>query len=366
MKKERYISIDVFRGLIVFVMIVVNSPGSWDYVYAPLTHAHWSGCTLTDLVFPGFIFVIGLSMAISFSKLSSKLSKRNLSIKIIKRALLIFLVGLFLNGFPFVDVDWAAYRFFGVLQRIALSFLLAGLVLIHFKNKKIILGVTAGLLLSHWAILYVFGGSCPYVLEQNISQIIDVWLVGEKHLYQGYGTPFDPEGLLGVLSSSAQILIGYLIGARFVMLQRKGPKSTWFLLVASIVMIFLGMLWSIIYPVNKALWTGSYVLFSSGILGIVWVLISEILQQNLMINKFVLFRVFGLNPLFSYIVSQAVMAVLILPFFANSSLYLLMYTSCFQPVFGSYLASFLMALIYTLFVWILAYILYKKNIVVKI
>ncbi|MGY5355385.1 acyltransferase family protein [Wenyingzhuangia sp. IMCC45467] len=366
MKKERYVSVDVFRGLIVFVMIVVNSPGSWQHIYAPLAHAKWFGCTLTDLVFPGFVFVIGLSMAISFSNLNSDIPKRKFSIKIIKRSLLIFLVGLLLNGFPFVHFHLSAYRFFGVLQRIACSFLLAGLILVYVKNIKIILGVCVGLLLLHWSVLYVFGGDEPYALEKNISQTIDVWLVGKNHLYQGYGIPFDPEGLLGVLSSAAQILMGYLMGVKFIKSKKRGQTTTMSLLLISVFLILLGLLWSKIYPINKSLWTGSYVFFSTGILGVVWLLISKMVQQNLIVDKFVFFRVFGLNPLFSYMLSQAFMSVLILPIFNKNSLYSLLYKNGYQPLFGDYLGSLFMAISYTLLVWIFAYILYKKKIVVKI
>lgn len=363
MKKERLLSIDIFRGLIVFLMIIVNSPGSWDHVYTPLKHANWSGCTLTDLVFPGFIFVSGISTAISLAKKEHN-SIKNKSLKIIKRAAIIFIVGLLLNGFPYLNFSLDNYRIFGVLQRISLSLLLAGLLLIYIKNIKTILALSMGLLLLHWAILYYFGGKHPFSLEENASLKIDQWLVGTKHLYQGYGTAFDPEGLLGVLSSAAQLLIGYIFGIKFIEIKQKKSVEILNLFFITLALILAGWIWSFVYPINKSLWTGSYVLFSTGILCCVLIMIEIWVQQNFTTNKMVLFRAFGMNPLSCFVLSQALLAILITPEFNN--IYNALYIHRFSPYFGAYLGSFLLAFCFGAFIWILAYILYENRIIIKI
>jgi len=215
---NRYTALDVLRGMTIAGMILVNNPGSWETIFPPLRHAAWSGCTPTDLVFPFFLFIVGTALSFAFAKYNDALNAISLK-KIVKRAFLIFLTGLALNAFPFyptspdpnlsLGANYLDYlnhlRIFGVLQRIALCYLVGGILALWLqKPNKIIIGMVV-LMVLHWIVLFLFGGVEPFSLEGNISGPIDATVVGSNHIYHGFGIPFDPEGLLGVLSGSATV-----------------------------------------------------------------------------------------------------------------------------------------------------------------
>lgn len=364
--KNRILSVDVLRGLTIFLMIVVNTPGSWNYVYAPLRHAAWSGCTPTDLVFPSFLFVVGLSMSISFRKMNPA-NKTPILLKLLKRAALIFLIGLLLNWFPFYKTNIADLRIFGVLQRIALAFLVAGICIVLLQKTRHLIVSFAVLLLGHWALLYFLGGDAPYSLEGNFSNVLDKALFGEGHLYGGFGIPFDPEGLLGTLSSAGQVILGYIIGKRTLKNGIPDLPQTKKLAILAVVLIFAGQLWNIVYPINKPLWTGSYVLYTSGIITVVWALLIwaiDIQKQN---QWTLVFRVFGQNPLVSYMLSVLLVKIFIYVFkIGDTSLLGWSYQHIFQPVFDNYFGSLMFALCFTFFIWLFAYGLYRKGKIIKI
>ena len=190
---KRYLALDVLRGMTVALMILVNTPGSWKFVYTPLKHAPWHGCTLTDLVFPFFLFVVGVSLFFSFDKHSDQ-SNRQLLRKTAERTLIIFALGLFLNSYPQWLTDYSHLRIMGVLQRIALAYGLAALIVLNTKRRWLP-GMIAMMLLAYWGILYFFGGTDPYSLQSNAVAALDRALLGDNHLYHGFGIPFDPEGL---------------------------------------------------------------------------------------------------------------------------------------------------------------------------
>lgn len=191
----RLVSLDIFRGMTVAFMIIVNTPGSWKFVYAPLRHSEWHGCTPTDLVFPFFLFIVGVSMWYSMKKYGHEINTGSI-IRILRRTLSIFALGLFLAIFPrFVDRDYSTLRIMGVLQRIALAYLFGSIICLTVKRERLWI-VIAVILLAYWAILRIFGGSDPFSLEGNIASKFDAAILGTKHLYKGFGIPFDPEGLL--------------------------------------------------------------------------------------------------------------------------------------------------------------------------
>ncbi|NER18352.1 acyltransferase family protein [Spongiivirga citrea] len=363
--KNRIQSIDILRGLTIFLMIVVNTPGSWSHVYAPLLHAKWHGTTPTDLVFPSFLFIVGMSMFISFKKASS--SNKLLFGKVLKRGLLILLIGLALNWFPFYHQNIVDLRIFGVLQRIALAFLLAGFILSFIKKRNHIIIAFVVLLLAHWGILYFFPvGADPFALDGNISGPLDIILVGEKHVYGGFGIPFDPEGLLGTLSSAGQVLLGYLVCRYFMESNALVNGKTRNLLFFGITAIGLGLLWNIIYPINKPLWTGSYVFFTSGIITLVWALLIWVIDIMKLDKWAFVFKVFGRNPLISYVLSIVVVKILMrIIKIEESNGYALLYQKVFQPI-GDKLGSLLFALSITMLVWLFAYWLYKKGKVIRV
>ncbi len=363
--KNRILSIDVLRGITIFLMIVVNTPGSWKYVWSPLRHAEWHGCTLTDLVFPGFLFVVGLSMSVSFRKYDGR-GTGPILLKIIKRTSIIFILGLLLNYFPFFHKELSSLRIFGVLQRIALSFLLASLLLILSKHWKFILISTIGLMLLHWFILYQYESPDPYALASNIATQIDLFIVGDAHMYHGYGQAFDPEGLLGTLTGAAQILLGYLIGYQVTSKEVDNDTIT-FLVVLGAVLIGLGLLWNKVLPINKPLWTGSYVIFTTGILACVFYALVRLIDLMKKTRWTLPFRVFGLNPLISYILSGVLVRLLLFVFRTEDQTgYAWIYENVFQVTFGDYGGSLAFALSATGLIYLIAYVMYKKGIVVKI
>lgn len=363
--KNRIQSIDILRGLTIFLMIVVNTPGSWSHVYAPLLHAKWHGTTPTDLVFPSFLFIVGMSMYISFKK--KQKNNRSVLYKVLKRGLLIFLIGLALNWFPFYHKNIADLRIFGVLQRIALAFLVAGIILSFIKNRKAIIGITTILLLVHWGILYFFpSGTDPFALEGNISGPLDIMLVGESHVYGGFGIPFDPEGLLGTLSSAAQVLLGYLVCGYFMLSEKLVTDKTRNLIFFGLVAIGLGLWWNTIYPINKPLWTGSYVFFTGGIITFVWAALIWIIDIMKIEKWGFIFKVFGRNPLISYVLSIVIVKILMrIIRLDDSNGYALLYQKVFQPV-GDKLGSLLFALSITMLVWLFAFWLYRKGKVIRV
>ena len=361
---QRLLALDIFRGMTIFFMIIVNTPGSWSHVYAPLLHAKWDGCTPTDLVFPFFLFIVGVSMAFSFRKFT--LENRNAWIKkVLKRTFLIFIIGVALNWFPFYDKNIADLRIFGVLQRIALGFGGAALIVIFFKKKHLPY-ITAFILLIYWAILLLFGGEDPLSLNDNLVRKIDLALLGENHIYGGYGIPFDPEGILSSLPSIGTALLGYLLGD--LILSAEPLKSRIRkMVIAGLVLITLGVAWNYLgFPINKPIWSSSYVLFTAGLAMCILALLLTITDLWGKHKWAYPFKVFGLNPLVSYVMSGLIAKVISRIKIGESNLYGWLYESIFQPTFGDKFGSLIFALSIVGTVFIFAYLLYRNGKVVKV
>jgi len=376
--KNRLLSIDIMRGMTICFMIIVNTPGSWEYVYSPLLHAKWHGCTPTDLVFPFFLFIVGVSMSISFSKIirdgTIQQHRGKLIRKILRRTMLIFLVGLFLNWFPFHHKHISDLRILGVLQRIALAYGGAAMLIVFLKDKKA-LGVTATIiLLGYWAIMFFFGepGS-PYTLEGNVATWLDPKILGNAHVYNGFGIPFDPEGLVSTLPGVAHVLIGYFIGLKVLELKKDEnhalaiPSQLITLLGIGITLVVLGLIWNYSFPINKPIWTSSYVLLTCGLGTIFLLILIWLVDHKKMIAWAYPFRVFGLNPLVCYALSGLFVRLMLFTFkWDDTNAYQWLYENIFQSALGNYSGSFAFALSYTLFIFLFALVLYRKNIVVKL
>ena len=363
---KRIVSIDVLRGMTIFFMIVVNSPGSWSNVYAPLLHAKWHGCTPTDLVFPFFLFIVGVSMYFSFLKYKKEFRAQWIQ-KVVKRTALIFLVGLLLNWFPFFNTHISNLRIFGVLQRIAMAFGGAGLLIILFRKQNLLILISAIILLAYWGLLYAFGGDAPYALESNLCTQIDFWLLGENHIYKGFGIPFDPEGLASSLPGIAHVIIGYLIGLTIHTNAENKQKLLYKLASIGILLVALGQLWGSYFPINKPFWTSSYVLYTIGLATLLLTALTYVLDIRKWISWAYPFRVFGLNPLVSYVLSILIIKVSIYIIkIDGTSLYGWLYTNVFinviDPKFGSFLQAFSLAAL----VWVFAWLLYRKGKVIKL
>jgi len=345
-------------------MIIVNTPGSWKYVYTPLRHASWEGCSPTDLVFPFFVFIVGLSMVFSFSRIADQ-SKSKIALKILKRTALIFLVGLLLNWFPFFHKNIADLRIMGVLQKIALSYGGAALIVLYF-GKNWLPFLTGIILLGYWGILGYFGGDVPFGLEENFVRTIDLKLFGAEHLYSGFGIPFDPEGLVGCIPSIGTVLLGYIFGSRILEVKSKERLVQEYSL-AGIVLVGLGIVWGFGFPIIKALWTSSYVLYTAGLALLLFAILIYIIDIANLKKWAYPFRVFGLNPLFTYALSGLIIKLFMYVFkFDGTNPYGWTYANVFQPAFGNHLGSFFQAVTYALLIWFFAWLLYRKKIVIKL
>ena len=257
---QRYYSLDVFRGATVALMILVNNPGSWDYLYSPLDHAPWHGCTPTDLVFPFFLFAVGNAMAFVMPRFEKEGTAYMLK-KVCKRTVLIFLIGLFLNWCPFVKWDnealvakpWELVRIMGVLQRIALCYFSASLIVYFLKvSGAYVMGCV--LLLLYWFVsLYLGNPQDPYSLNGFFGTAIDIKLLGVTHLYKGEGIPFDPEGLASLPAAIVQVIFGYLIG-QYIQTKGKTYDMLTNLFVAGCILVFAGHCWDYVFPIILPDW----------------------------------------------------------------------------------------------------------------
>jgi predicted acyltransferase len=364
---RRFAALDAFRGLTIAAMILVNTPGSWSYVYAPLRHAKWHGCTPTDFIFPFFLFIIGVAMWFSFEKYGRSLSGAAVR-KIAKRAAIIFLIGFVLNIYPF-NRDMSGIRIMGVLQRIGLAYCLAALLCLSLDRLKLLIA-SAVVLIGYWILLAVLGDGDPFGLEGNLVRKIDIAVLGESHLWKGTGVPFDPEGILSTLPAVVSIISGYLVGA---WVQASGTEKP---AIANLPLfgaglILLGRLWNVVFPINKYLWTSSYVLYTTGtavILLSLFILLIDICNHRRWAFPFI---VFGMNSLFIYTLSAfwVLTSIYVFKFDANGgtvTLYSRLYNSIFVPAAGLMNGSLLFALSHILVYWLLLFLLYRKRIFIKI
>lgn len=360
---QRLLSLDIFRGMTIFFMIVVNTPGTWEYVYAPLRHAPWDGCTPTDLVFPFFMFIVGVSMSISYANSMQK----GLAFwrkKAVSRGLTIVLIGILLNWFPFFTKSIADLRIFGVLQRIGLSFLVAAL-LITIVRKSTLWWLVAALLIGYAGIL-LLAGDGALTLEGNLVRTVDLWLLGESHVYKGYGIPFDPEGLLSTIPAVGTVLLGYLCGLQVQNQPTKEQLIKWLLTTGPTLVVVAILLHVVGLPINKPIWSSSYVLLTAGLAMIFLALLVWVIDVREWTSWTTVFKAFGMNPLVSYVLSGLFVKTALLIDLSGENAYQWMYSHVFQPGFGNYLGSFLFAITYTMFIWFFAWLLYRKGTIIKV
>lgn len=383
-QSSRLLSLDILRGITIAGMIMVNNPGSWSYVYTPLGHAQWHGLTPTDLVFPFFMFIMGVSTFMSLRKFNFQPTKEAVW-KIVRRTLLIFLIGLTLgwfgrltsglaNGESFLEAATTHFdtlRVLGVLQRLALAYGFSALLAVLFKNKHLP-WVIAILLVAYHLILH-FGNGYE-MSEQNIIAVVDRTLWGTDHMYKDW-TPageriaFDPEGLLSTLPSIAHVLIGFLFG-KLIVENKDNHTRVEKLLIWGTILAFAGLLLQYGCPINKKIWSSTFVLTTTGfaaqLLGLlIWII--DIHKKERW-SRF--FHSFGVNPLIVYVFA-GVMANLVSSIRFNwqgeaISIKGFAYDVMLRPWAGDYFGSLLYALLFVTLCWLFGHILYKRNIYIKI
>jgi predicted acyltransferase len=361
----RLSSVDFLRGLTVAAMILVNNPGSWEYIYPPFEHAHWNGCTPTDLIFPFFLFIVGISVSISFCKAKETGADKHVYIKIIKRTLILFALGLFLNGFPYFD--FSILRIPGVLQRIALVFCACAILYIKC-NKKTLIILSGSLLLVYWVImcfLPVPGLGHPSLEpETNMGAWFDR-LIMSGHLWK-YSLTWDPEGLLGTIPAFVSGLIGVLTG-QWLTSEKDNRDKVIVLFICGCSLIIGGLIWNGFFPINKALWSSSFVLYTSGI-GLNALAFSYYFLDVLKINKgwTLPFLAFGSNAITAYFVAEFLSRVIGEIEFSDTDLHSWIFKHFFVSWLNPYNASLMMALVWVLILWVPLWQMYKRNILIKI
>ncbi len=371
---ERFLSLDVFRGMTICFMIIVNTPGGGAAAFSPLEHAAWHGFTPTDLVFPSFLFAVGNAM--SFSQDKYKLISNSAFLqKVFKRSLLIFLIGYLMYWFPFFHLNEAGQlvgapightRIMGVLQRIALCYLFASL-LIHYFSTKTVWFISVLLLVAYWIILLILGDAAdPYSMLGNAGTYLDKFLFGDDHLYHGEGVAFDPEGVLSTMTSIVNVVVGYYAG-RFIRTHGKNYETISRLMLTGALFIFIALCWNMVFPINKKLWSSSFVMVTTGIdlLLIASLIYTLELKSWNRGNWTHFFLIFGRNPLFIYILSEILVTIFYMVRISGKSMYG-WGSSAFQAVASGAIGSLLFAIFYMLICWSVGWWLNKRRIYVKV
>lgn len=370
--QQRFTALDVFRGMTVCFMIIVNTPGNGATTFSPLLHAHWHGFTPTDLVFPSFLFAVGNALSFVMPKWAGMTQGQVLG-KIFKRTALIFLIGYLMYWFPFVTYDKSHHlifapfshtRVFGVLQRIALCYGITATLAYFFKPKTMFY-IAITLLLSYWAILYIFGDpSDPLGMLTNAGTYLDKWLLPEGHLYHGEGVAFDPEGLLSTMTSVGNVIGGFLVG-RFLQQQGKTYEALTKLLLTGASLIVIAYFWNLLFPINKKIWTSSFVFYTVGLDCVILSAVVYLIDFRNKTSWNYFFQVFGRNPLSIYVLSEILVTIMFFIRIGNEPLNKWLFTHVFSNV-GMYFGSLLFAICYMLLCWSVGFWLDKKKIYIRV
>lgn len=366
---NRDLAIDVMRGMTLALMIVVNMSISETQSYAPLLHAAWHGLTLTDVVFPSFLFVVGAAMSVTMDKLAALPPGQALA-RIARRSALIFLCGFLLYWFPFFSIDAAGNwslrplseaRLLGVLQRIGLAYGLAALLILHGGQRGVLWFSAAALAFNAW-VLAAFG---DLTLAGNAALKIDLAVLGAPHLYKGEGIPFDPEGLLGTLPATVNVLAGWWAG-RQLRQAGKSHEVTARLFMWGALAILAALSWHAVQPINKKLWTSAYTLCGIGIDLMVLATLVELIDLRGWRAGTRFFVVFGRNTLFIYLLAEVAMSVLWITHVGKSSAMEWVYAQAFQSWAGDKPGSLLFALAFTLACWSVGWVLDRRRIYIRL
>ena len=364
-KPKRLIALDALRGFTIVAMVIVNDPGSWSHVYAPLRHAEWNGCTPTDLIFPFFLFVIGVSIALAYSwRLETHRPKKDLYKKIIFRTIKIYLLGLFLWLWP--DFDFGAIRWAGVLQRISVVFLVCALLFLN-TNWKTQIKIAGSILVAYWilmAYIPVPGIGTPDLAigpEKNWAHWLDsILLPGVM-----WQKTWDPEGIFSTFPSIVSGISGMLVGRLILTVKDENKKLVW-LFFTGFAMFIVGGIWNWFFPLNKNIWSSSYVLYTSGLATLsltALIIIVDIWGYTKWTH---LGRVYGANAITSYVLAGMLTLVFYSSIFGGAPINGLFMDAMIGIGIAAKLASLMYAVIYTLIVYIPAYILYRNKIFIKV
>ena len=378
-QSQRMLALDILRGITIAGMLLVNNPGSWDNMYAPLKHAEWHGLTPTDLIFPFFMFIMGISTFISMRKFEFKMSK-SLLLKILKRTVIIFAIGLGMAWFTKFCINinkmsvldamnsFDTIRILGVMPRLALCYGAASIIVLLLRCKHI-LWVVASLLVGYGAILLISDYGLEFSIN-NIVSVIDRAILGESHMYHeeafGKKLPIDPEGLLSTIPSIAHVLIGFWAGMKMMEEKDINMRVNRLFIIGAILM-FAGFLLEYAIPFNKKIWTPTFALVTCGLASTLLALLIWIIDIKGYKKWCRFFEAFGINPLFLYVLGGVVGNILGIIKFGGKTVKGYLYGDVLTPLFGdATIASCIYAILFIALCWSIGYILYKKKIYIKI
>ncbi len=368
-KQKRLTSIDAFRGLTIFGMILVLNPGSWKYVYPVFKHANWHGCTIADLVYPFFLFIVGVSITYSLGRSKFDVTGRKVTyLKIAKRSIILFIIGLFINSIP--DFNLSEFRIMGVLQRIAICYLIVSVIFLNTQFKTQVY-LTAFLLLVYWAIMEFIPlpgniiGS--YEKGESVATYLDkIVLKGYMGYYEKLG---EPEGIISTLPSLATTLFGVLAG-NYLKLNKPVNKASVVFFSSGIVLTVLGMIWNNWMPINKHLWTSSYSIYTAGLALIIFSIFNYLIDVRDYRKWSKPFIVFGMNAITVYVLSIVFAKIIkMITFVYNDKVYHArswLYEKGLVELFGQYGGSLFYAFLYTSIWCGIMWLFYNKKIFIKV
>lgn len=368
---KRLLSLDFFRGFTVAAMILVNNPGDWGHIYWPLEHSKWNGCTPTDLVFPSFLFMVGVSIVYALQSKKENTGGHNaLLLAILRRTAILFALGVFLPLLS--NFEFAHLRIPGVLQRIAVVYGITAVIFLKTSTKTQVYIAVAFLIIYYVLMTMVpVPGFGPANLEPptNLGAWLDRTVLTENHLWSSSKT-WDPEGLLGTIPAISTCLIGVLAGTWLKKGNLKNSHNLFSIIGTGVGMILIALAWDVVFPINKSLWTSTFVLFTAG-LAIIFLSLSYWFIDLKEYHKFVTpFIAFGRNAITAYILGGYIpMFIAMIPLTSNghkTNAWSYIYTSFFTPNFSPENASLLAAIVTVILTFIPIWFMYKKNIIVKV
>ena len=377
LKTPRLLSLDVFRGITVAAMILVNNPGSWGSIYAPLKHAEWNGCTPTDLIFPFFLFIVGVSIAYALgTKKENNKDHSSLILTALKRALILFGLGLFLSLYPKVFTDpigaFETVRIPGVLQRIAVVFFISAVLFIK-TGPKAQFRVLVGLLIAYWLLMTLVPvpgvGYANLEKETNLGAWLDRTILTEAHLWKSVKT-WDPEGILSTIPAISTGLFGVLVGTYLRRKDKETAPKIASLFSVGVLAIIAGLIWDLFFPINKSLWTSSYVLYAGGLATVGLSLLYWLIDVQGYQRGTKPFVAFGINAITVFFLSGLLPRTMnMIKVDLNGSevgLQSYIYQAFFTPNFSPINASLAYAIVYVWFWFGILWIMYRKNIIIKV
>lgn len=375
----RLTSLDVFRGITIAGMILVNMVGVADDKYSLLDHAEWNGCTPTDLVFPFFLFIVGVAMTFSLSKYTAdNKPTKAVYLRILRRAVILFILGLLLNGFWNKGVwtfDFSSIRLMGVLQRISLSYLFASLIVLKLPRKSqwIVAGV---LLIGYWLTMMYIPvpgyGAGVLTREGNFGAFIDRLIIPKAQLYKGDGFNFmgDPEGLFSTIPAIVSVLAGYFTGEWIKDKKQPNSQTSMDLVLFGLCCLVIAIIWDVAFPINKKLWTSSYVVFTAGWALMLLAACYELIEVRVIKRWSKPFEIMGLNAIALFVASVLLIKITAKTQLGTGETAVSIYNWIYQNIFaswaGNFNGSFLFGVVTVLFWYGVAVLMYQKRWFIKV